>query len=409
MSKRTKPSSKNETQLFLKSGRRCCICYNLNGDFTEKHGQVAHLNRDPSNSLLENLVWLCLSHHDEHDTKRSQTKRYTVHEVRKYRSILYKKVSEERKKVDEVSSFLDQATEARVEPPEVDASPKLPMPPDPPPEQRKVSKDERKAMKLASSGCDEDIRIKLRTLLYSTTDPYAQINCIYSMLNCYDLRKDTITEMMALCDQGIQTAQRMNLIGAEAVLLANKGNMLSFDFIQEDMNGYMSVYTNNVIGVPAITEIERQDIIDRLRNLQETYKNLFKEAMTKAHAANDKRALASIFLQIGTAAGQRYIHFHNLGVQDRAASEKSLTRSALMGARDAYAEMGDELSSAYALHQLANQVRFFGETEEAKEVCRQVIRLAKKHKDSRWLKKAEQMLARIKSGIIPDYINGEEE
>lgn len=57
-----------------------------------KQGQIAHLDRDPQNDCLDNLAFLCLSHHDQYDTRTSQSKGWTIAEVVHYRVLLYRKV-----------------------------------------------------------------------------------------------------------------------------------------------------------------------------------------------------------------------------------------------------------------------------------------------------------------------------
>jgi hypothetical protein len=47
------------------------------------------LNRDPADSRFENLVFLCLDHHDDYDGNTSQSKGYLPEEVREYRDKLY--------------------------------------------------------------------------------------------------------------------------------------------------------------------------------------------------------------------------------------------------------------------------------------------------------------------------------
>ncbi|MEJ2555179.1 MAG: hypothetical protein P8186_02885 [Anaerolineae bacterium] len=97
-----------ETEVLIRCARRCCICYGLNGDSEEKKGQVAHLDRDPSNNNIDNLVYLCLDHHDQYDSKTSQSKGLTTGEVGEYRAQLYEAVALMRKKLDlrETSSLL---------------------------------------------------------------------------------------------------------------------------------------------------------------------------------------------------------------------------------------------------------------------------------------------------------------
>lgn len=79
-----------ETDVLYASRRRCCLCVHLDGVDIERKGQLAHLNRNPADSRFDNLVWLCMKHHDEYDTRRSQTKGYTSSEVRRYRDHLYR-------------------------------------------------------------------------------------------------------------------------------------------------------------------------------------------------------------------------------------------------------------------------------------------------------------------------------
>lgn len=78
-----------QADVVLKSRRRCALCVGIDGNTAERPGQIAHLNGDHSDNRLENLVWLCLEHHDKFDSKTSQTKNYTQIEVRNYRDSLY--------------------------------------------------------------------------------------------------------------------------------------------------------------------------------------------------------------------------------------------------------------------------------------------------------------------------------
>lgn len=89
MAKRIKVPPTTETEVVKTSRRRCCICFGLNGDYTVKKGQIAHLDGNPRNNHIDNLAFLCLNHHDEFDGKTSQSKNLTIHEVKRYREQLY--------------------------------------------------------------------------------------------------------------------------------------------------------------------------------------------------------------------------------------------------------------------------------------------------------------------------------
>jgi hypothetical protein len=83
-----------ETAVLAKSARRCALCFHVNGDLTEKRGQIAHLDRDRTNSAEDNLAYMCLDHHSLFDSKTKQHKNYTAHEVKAARAKLYQLVAE---------------------------------------------------------------------------------------------------------------------------------------------------------------------------------------------------------------------------------------------------------------------------------------------------------------------------
>jgi hypothetical protein len=67
---------------------RCAICFGLDRDTGIKPGQIAHLDRDAANPSVDNLVFLCLEHHDQFDSRTSQSKGLTSDEVRRFRQEL---------------------------------------------------------------------------------------------------------------------------------------------------------------------------------------------------------------------------------------------------------------------------------------------------------------------------------
>ena len=90
-----KRSAGIEIEVLMRSQRRCCICFGLHGDLDIKRGQLAHLDHDPSNTSEDNLCFLCLDHHDQYDSKTSQSKSFQIAEVKKYRSQLYDRLDKE--------------------------------------------------------------------------------------------------------------------------------------------------------------------------------------------------------------------------------------------------------------------------------------------------------------------------
>lgn len=86
-----RPPIKDEvlTSVLVRSRRRCCLCFGLNRDLSPKSGQIAHLNQKRDDNREDNLVFLCLEHHDTYDSRTSQSKGLTLGEVRAYRNELY--------------------------------------------------------------------------------------------------------------------------------------------------------------------------------------------------------------------------------------------------------------------------------------------------------------------------------
>ncbi len=88
MSTRKGIKEADQVALLTRCRRRCCLCYGLKKDTEIKRGQIAHVDQDPSNNKLENLAWLCLDHHDEYDSKTSQSKKLKKGEVTHYKKEL---------------------------------------------------------------------------------------------------------------------------------------------------------------------------------------------------------------------------------------------------------------------------------------------------------------------------------
>jgi len=91
---RKKTLSGVQTAVLAQSARRCTLCFHLNGDLSEKLGQIAHLDEDRTNRAEDNLAWMCLDHHSLYDSKTKQHKNYTIHEVKVARARLYRLVAE---------------------------------------------------------------------------------------------------------------------------------------------------------------------------------------------------------------------------------------------------------------------------------------------------------------------------
>jgi hypothetical protein len=52
-------SDEVQNSVLLKSRRRCCLCFWLEGIDNVVKGQIAHLDQNHKNAEEENLVFLC--------------------------------------------------------------------------------------------------------------------------------------------------------------------------------------------------------------------------------------------------------------------------------------------------------------------------------------------------------------
>jgi|GEM_PF-1076109 len=89
---RKRISKEVEKEIFIRSRRRCAICFGLRRDSSIKVGQIAHLDKDHSNAEIENLAFLCFDHHEQYDSKTSQSKNLTIEEVKHYREELEEQI-----------------------------------------------------------------------------------------------------------------------------------------------------------------------------------------------------------------------------------------------------------------------------------------------------------------------------
>jgi CheY-like chemotaxis protein len=88
---RKRLASEVETLVLTQSRRRCCLCFVLDVDSSAKpDGQIAHVNHDPANADVDNLVYLCLRHHNLYDSVPSQSKALTAAELKHYRVEMYR-------------------------------------------------------------------------------------------------------------------------------------------------------------------------------------------------------------------------------------------------------------------------------------------------------------------------------
>lgn len=70
-----------QADVLRRSRRRCALCFAYNFNTETKQGQIAHIDRDTANNDPDNLIFLCLEHHDAYDTRTNQSKGINAEEL----------------------------------------------------------------------------------------------------------------------------------------------------------------------------------------------------------------------------------------------------------------------------------------------------------------------------------------
>jgi|GEM_PF-3880190 len=97
MKVRTKVPKKLAAEIEFAVDMRCCVCEPVSGlPPRPRAGQIHHLDSDPTNHKAENLVWLCLDHHEEAGTTGQAARRLSADVIRKYRSVLQTRIQRNR-------------------------------------------------------------------------------------------------------------------------------------------------------------------------------------------------------------------------------------------------------------------------------------------------------------------------
>lgn len=92
--------------------RRCCLCYFLDQERSLQEGQLAHIDRDRTDSGEANLVFLCLRHHNLYDTRYRTTKSFMPTEVRHYKKALHRALGTEQQYEIRITGNIEDLSEA---------------------------------------------------------------------------------------------------------------------------------------------------------------------------------------------------------------------------------------------------------------------------------------------------------
>jgi len=266
---------------------------------------------------------------------------------------------------------------------------------------RADEREHKKAMDIFSGGQSPENKTNLRTLYYTTTDKVTQLQVVLVLVEWFMPQEDNLEDLISLCDEGIALAEEINAKQEKAALLAYKGYLISIQFSDLDFETASRDLIANKLDVSLMTKEEREKIINKLNYLYELSGSCFKEAEKLAKEINSYKALGFVYRQIGIAAGHRFIHLSHFGASS-AEQEKQLSKRAFRLSKNIYASTNDELEIAHTSFNFANQLRNFGEKEEAIGLLEDVKSIASKYNDQDLIHAANLLSNKINSGNIPN-------
>ncbi|MCG2659498.1 MAG: tetratricopeptide repeat protein [Kiritimatiellae bacterium] len=269
------------------------------------------------------------------------------------------------------------------------------------------SDDLSRVIQIRSQAQTASSKSELRTIFYKTGDIYAKLNVICGLIQWFDPVEDKPVDMVEWCNIGIGLAMTQEDRPIKAYFLGHKGEHLSMQWSYEDMQFAMAARVTNIIGIQIHIEEERKHTIERLRAIDHQAETAFNEALEIARDLTNVNLYAEVLLCIGVSSGLRFMDYNLFGMLAEAQREKALAKRSLLGALRIYSETGQELNKAYAMHNLANQLRFFGESEEALRLENEVIAIARKYNNASLLQAAEGLRETLITGKIPNYAIGE--
>ena len=284
----------------------------------------------------------------------------------------------------------------------------------PPPEDPRIARsaiersaDLKAVMAIRNRPQTETSKSDLRTIFYRTSDASAKLNCVLGLIQWHSPADEPPAHMVDWCDQGLAIAKAEGARLVEGYLLAQRGMFRSYQWSQEDMAAAQLMRAANRIGVDIHTEEQKTQTVERLCEYEKEFEAAFAAALSVAKELDSANLYAEVLLCVGQAAGLRAIDYRALAMHTEAHAEEGLTRRALLEALHVYSATGQELNRGYALQNLANQLRFFGEQREALALCDEAIEIGKKHEDAALLQSATGLRETIVTGKIPNYLAGE--
>ncbi len=218
-----------------------------------------------------------------------------------------------------------------------------------------------------------------------------KLQAIINMVLFGENQLQRATYYISLCDEGISLAKSLkDNLSTQAVLEAHKVYFLQNRAFSNSLKIFEEMQLRHA-GFPSTRSSEE---INRLKNAIEQdskeMDKLVKKAQENAQNSKNINAMAHIKMTIGNAIGLSYIFTDHLG-EDTGQIEQ-LTIRLLTEAKSIYEKLHDKDGIGNTLHNLANNLRFFGDIERAKIYANEALQIAKETGNKELEMKATELL-----------------
>ncbi len=202
-----------------------------------------------------------------------------------------------------------------------------------------------------------------------------KLQAIINMILLSHDQIDRASYYVSLCEEGITLAKTIGDLSSAAVIKAQEVYFLQNRAFINSLAVYQEIKTREAIGFPNKTDTQIKRLTTDIENDAKRVDALVIEAQEDAIKSNSYSSLAHVKMTVGNAIGLTYFLNHQMGGDT--GSTEQLTIRFITEAKEIYEKLGDKEGIGNSLHNLANNLRFFGDTERAKVYAAQALQIAK--------------------------------
>lgn len=242
---------------------------------------------------------------------------------------------------------------------------------------QKTSDEYKEVVRLMHDVSTPENIARLRVISYSTKDDLVKLNALIGLTESFNVTSynmsdifDKISNILTWCDEGIELAERLKYNDGIAFFMAKKGYFLSFCYVQKYNELYFSIMMDSRIGLSLTQNVPVR--LQEINELEEKFRYYLNKSIDLVYQSKDYSIFPAVLISNGNAAGLRCMAYTATGEAKKADALKALCKKCFLTAKDIYNANNDNAGVANVMFNLANQIRFFGESTEAKMILEKI-------------------------------------